>query len=79
MAALILHHYGTSPFSEKVRIAFGIKRLAWVRDGKHLRGIVSALMVEKKKRLKKAWDALQAKLAERGLGLPREPKPAAAG
>jgi len=29
MADLILHHYGTSPFSEKVRIAFGIKRLAW--------------------------------------------------
>lgn len=50
--------------------AGGIKRLAWVRDGRHLRGIVSALMVEKKKRLKKAWDALQAKLAERGLGLP---------
>jgi glutathione S-transferase len=26
---IILHHYATSPFSEKVRIAFGIKRLAW--------------------------------------------------
>jgi glutathione S-transferase len=29
MADLILHHYPTSPFSEKVRIAFGIKQLAW--------------------------------------------------
>lgn len=29
MAELILHHYGTSPFSEKVRIAFGIKQAAW--------------------------------------------------
>ncbi len=29
MTDLILHHYPTSPFSEKVRIAFGIKRLAW--------------------------------------------------
>ncbi len=29
MPELILHHYGTSPFSEKVRIAFGIKQLAW--------------------------------------------------
>jgi glutathione S-transferase len=27
--ALILHHYDTSPFSEKVRIAFGFKDLAW--------------------------------------------------
>jgi glutathione S-transferase len=27
--AIILHHYGTSPFSEKVRVAFGIKGLAW--------------------------------------------------
>jgi glutathione S-transferase len=27
--ALILHHYDTSPFSEKVRIAFGLKGLAW--------------------------------------------------
>jgi glutathione S-transferase len=26
---LILHHYGTSPFSEKVRVAFGIKGLPW--------------------------------------------------
>ena len=26
---LILHHYPNSPFSEKVRVAFGIKQLAW--------------------------------------------------
>ncbi|WP_341702300.1 glutathione S-transferase family protein [Ferrovibrio sp.] len=29
MTGIILHHYGASPFSEKVRIAFGIKGLAW--------------------------------------------------
>ena len=29
MPGLVLHHYSTSPFSEKVRIAFGIKQLAW--------------------------------------------------
>jgi glutathione S-transferase len=29
LADLILHHYPNSPFSEKVRIAFGIKQLAW--------------------------------------------------
>src|SRR5437870_2487493 len=29
MTDLILHHYPNSPFSEKVRIAFGIKQLAW--------------------------------------------------
>jgi len=29
MPELILHHYATSPFSEKVRLAFGRKRLAW--------------------------------------------------
>ena len=29
MADLILHHYPNSPFSEKVRIAFGVKQLAW--------------------------------------------------
>jgi glutathione S-transferase len=29
MEALILHHYDASPFSEKVRVAFGIKGLAW--------------------------------------------------
>jgi glutathione S-transferase len=28
-ADLILHHYPNSPFSEKVRVAFGIKQLAW--------------------------------------------------
>jgi glutathione S-transferase len=26
---IILHHYPTSPFAEKVRVAFGIKQLAW--------------------------------------------------
>jgi len=26
---VILHHFEKSPFSEKVRIVFGIKRLAW--------------------------------------------------
>ena len=25
----ILHHYAQSPFSEKVRLAFGVKRIAW--------------------------------------------------
>jgi len=29
MADLILHHYPNSPFSEKVRVAFGIKQVAW--------------------------------------------------
>ncbi|MEO7151478.1 MAG: glutathione S-transferase family protein [Burkholderiaceae bacterium] len=29
MADLILHHYPTSPFSEKVRLVLGFKRLAW--------------------------------------------------
>ncbi|TWT15608.1 glutathione S-transferase family protein [Reyranella sp. CPCC 100927] len=29
MAEIILHHYPTSPFSEKVRIVFGLKNLAW--------------------------------------------------
>ena len=29
MTGIIFHHYGTSPFSEKVRIAFGIKQLDW--------------------------------------------------
>jgi glutathione S-transferase len=29
VADLILHHYPNSPFSEKVRVAFGIKQLAW--------------------------------------------------
>jgi glutathione S-transferase len=27
--ALVLHHYANSPFSEKVRLALGLKRLAW--------------------------------------------------
>ena len=26
---IIFHHYPSSPFSEKVRVAFGIKKLAW--------------------------------------------------
>ncbi len=29
MSELVLHHYGTSPFSEKVRLVLGMKRLAW--------------------------------------------------
>ena len=29
MTDIIFHHYVNSPFSEKVRIAFGIKQLAW--------------------------------------------------
>ena len=29
MASLILHHYDLSPFSEKARLAFGAKGLAW--------------------------------------------------
>lgn len=29
MAELILHHYPTSPFSEKIRLALGYKNLAW--------------------------------------------------
>ena len=29
MSQVILHHYGLSPFSEKVRLALGIKGLAW--------------------------------------------------
>jgi glutathione S-transferase len=29
MADIILHHYETSPYSEKIRLAFGIKGLAW--------------------------------------------------
>ena len=28
-AEIILHHYDTSPFSEKVRVMLGLKRLAW--------------------------------------------------
>jgi glutathione S-transferase len=29
MAEIILHHYDTSPFSEKVRVMLGVKDLAW--------------------------------------------------
>src|SRR5688572_20983458 len=29
MTALLLHQYDSSPFSEKVRVCLGIKRLAW--------------------------------------------------
>lgn len=29
MSDIILHHYATSPFAEKVRVALGIKGLAW--------------------------------------------------
>src|SRR6201991_205308 len=28
-AEIILHHYDTSPFSEKPRVMFGVKGLAW--------------------------------------------------
>ena len=29
MSEIIFHHYPTSPFSEKVRLTFGLKRIAW--------------------------------------------------
>jgi glutathione S-transferase len=29
MSDLILHHYPTSPFAEKVRLILGYKHLAW--------------------------------------------------
>jgi len=29
MSEIVLHHYPASPVSEKVRVALGIKRLAW--------------------------------------------------
>ena len=29
MTDIILHHYGTSPYSEKVRLGLGLKNLAW--------------------------------------------------
>ena len=29
MSELLFHHYDASPFSEKIRIAFGLKGLAW--------------------------------------------------
>ena len=44
-----------------------IKRLAWVRQQKHLVGIIAALHTEKKKRLTKVLDELGAQLAQRGL------------
>ena len=34
MDEIILHHYPTSAFSERVRLAFGMKNLAW-RSGHH--------------------------------------------
>ena len=30
MSHLILHHYPSSPFSEKIRAVLGFKQLAWV-------------------------------------------------
>ena len=29
MSDMILHHYPNSPFSEKVRVAFGVKQAVW--------------------------------------------------
>src|SRR5258705_13194125 len=29
MPDLIFHHYATSPFSEKIRLIFGLKKLRW--------------------------------------------------
>ena len=29
MTDVILHHYPTSPYSEKIRLALGVKKLAW--------------------------------------------------
>ena len=29
MSDLILHHYATSPFSEKVRLVLGLKKATW--------------------------------------------------
>ena len=29
MSELVLHHYDLSPYSEKVRLIFGLKGLAW--------------------------------------------------
>jgi glutathione S-transferase len=26
---IILHHFDSSPFSEKIRLVFGLKQLAW--------------------------------------------------
>lgn len=33
MPDLILHHYPSSPFSEKIRLILGYKKLAWKSDG----------------------------------------------
>lgn len=44
-----------------------IKRLAWVREAKHLVGIVAALHGEKKKRLTKVLADLGVAIAQRGL------------
>ena len=30
MTDIILHHYAVSPFAEKLRIALGLKRAAWL-------------------------------------------------
>ena len=29
MTEILFHHYWTSPFSEKIRVIFGMKKLAW--------------------------------------------------
>jgi glutaredoxin 2 len=29
MTEIILHHYDRSPFSEKVRLVFGLKNVSW--------------------------------------------------
>ena len=47
--------------------AGGVKRLAWVRETKHLTAIIAALHREKIKRLRVASEALGVRLAERGL------------
>lgn len=44
-----------------------IRRLAWVRQAQHLRGIVAALYNEKQKRLRQALTDLGQQLAVRGL------------
>lgn len=44
-----------------------IKRLEWVREAKHLRGIIAALSAEKSKRLRKMRDDLGVRIASVGL------------
>jgi hypothetical protein len=44
-----------------------IKRLEWVKQQKHLVGIIAALHAEKKKRLTRVLEQLGARLATRGL------------